>query len=96
MNAQILSATGTPILVSHKINKRATDWLLRPGFLMSGLGIILIALGNWVLLNSILQILFIVSGWLLAFCGIVLIPSWLIYQIKTVASGAVDEENESI
>jgi hypothetical protein len=94
MNAQIFSATGTQILVSAKTNKRAVDWLLRPGFLMSGLGIILIALGNWVQVNSILQILFIVSGCLLSFCGIVLIPSWLIYQMKRVPGGALDAENE--
>jgi hypothetical protein len=94
MNAQIFSATGTQILVSAKTNRRAIDWLLRPGFLMSGLGIILIALGNWVLVNSILQMLFIVSGSLLSFCGIVLIPSWLIYQMKTVAGRSLDEENE--
>ena len=88
MNAHIYSTNYPPTLASAVTNQSVPDWLLLPGLLMSESGIILVALGSWLLLNTMIQTPLIICGAILCFLGIVLVPSWLIYRMK-VLSGAL-------
>ena len=85
MNAQIQSTNITQALASEATDKDIPDWLLVPGFLMSVSGIILLALGNWTLLNTMTRTLLVLCGAILCFFGIIVIPSCLIYQTKEVS-----------
>jgi uncharacterized membrane protein HdeD (DUF308 family) len=85
MSAQIHSTKATQAVVSDVTGKDFPDWLLVPGFLMSVSGIILLALGNWTLLNPMTRTLLLLCGAIFCFFGIILIPSWLIYRSKEVA-----------
>lgn len=58
---------------------------------MSESGIMLMALGNWILLNATTQKLLLVSGGLLCLLGIVLIPSWLMYRAQLVSESRLTE-----
>jgi uncharacterized membrane protein HdeD (DUF308 family) len=82
MNAQIQSTNITHALTSEVTEKDIPDWLLVPGFLMSVSGIILLALGNWTLLNPMTRTFLLLCGAILCFSGIILIPSLLIYRSK--------------
>jgi hypothetical protein len=93
MNAQVCTA-GTSTVTNEVTNETIPDWLLLPGFLMSASGIILVALGKWTLLNGTTQTLLLLCGGMLCFFGIVVIPSWLIYQMKA-ASGAHPTETSN-
>jgi hypothetical protein len=85
MSAQIYSTNITQAPASEETAKDIPDWLLLPGFLISVSGIILLALGNWTLLNTMTRTLLLLCGAILCFCGIVLIPSWLLYRAKEVS-----------
>jgi tellurite resistance protein TehA-like permease len=52
---------------------------------MSVSGIILVALGNWTLLDTTTRTLLLLCGAILCFFGIILIPSWLIYRSQAVS-----------
>jgi hypothetical protein len=86
MNAQIQSTNITQALASEVTDKDIPDWLLVPGFLMSVSGTILLALGNWTLLNPMTRTLLLLCGAILCFLGIILIPSWLIYRTKEASA----------
>jgi uncharacterized membrane protein YfcA len=85
MNAQTYSTNVTRAPASYVTGDDIPDWLLLPGFLMSVGGIILLALGNWTLLNTTSRTLLLLLGAILCFLGIILIPSWLIYRSKTLS-----------
>jgi hypothetical protein len=82
MNAQVHSVKVIQSPVRETSDESWSESFLLAGFLMSESGIMLIALGNWILLNAITQKLLLVCGGLLCLLGIVLIPSWLIYRSK--------------
>jgi hypothetical protein len=82
MNAQVHSIKVIQSPIRETSDEGWSESLLLAGFLMSECGIMLIALGNWILLNAITQKLLLVCGGLLCLLGIVLIPSWLIYRSK--------------
>jgi hypothetical protein len=86
MSGQIYSTKVTQAPVRDVTSSDIPDWLLLPGFLMSISGAILLALGNWSLLNPVSRTLLLLLGAILCFFGIVLIPSWLIYRSKTVSA----------
>ena len=95
MNAQIQSTNITQALASEVSDKDIPDWLLVPGFLMSVSGIILLALGNWTLLNTMTRTLLLLCGAILCFFGIILIPSWLIYRTKKVSDRQTSRGDEN-
>jgi hypothetical protein len=80
MNAQVHRIKAIQSPIRETSDEGWSESLLLAGFLMSESGIMLIALGNWILLNAITQKLLLVCGGLLCLLGIVLIPSWLIYR----------------
>jgi hypothetical protein len=84
MSAQIYSTNVTLAPASEITGRDIPDWLLLPGFLMSETGIILLALGNWTLLDTMTKTLLLLCGAILCFFGIILIPAWLIYRTKEV------------
>ena len=84
MSAQIDSPNVTQAPASEATNNVIPDWLVLPGFLMSVSGIILLALGNWTLLNTMTRTPLLLLGTILCFFGIILIPSWLMYRSQAV------------
>jgi hypothetical protein len=82
MNAQVHSIEVIQSPARETSGEGWSDSLLFAGFLISESGVMLIALGNWILLNLITQKLLLVCGGLFCLLGIVLIPSWLIYRSK--------------
>lgn len=85
MSAPIYSTNVNQAVASEVTGKDISDWLLLPGFLMSESGIILLALGNWTLLNTMTKTLLLLCGAILCFFGIIVIPSWLIYRTIEVS-----------
>ena len=82
MNAQVHSIKAIQSPVRETSDEGWSESLLLAGFLTAEIGVMLVALGNWILLNAIPQKLLLVSGGLLCLLGIILIPSWLIYRSK--------------
>ena len=85
MSAQIYSTNVAQTPVTDVTSNEIPEWLLLPGFLMSVSGIILLALGNWTLLNTTTRTLLLLCVAILCFFGIILIPSWLLYRTKEVS-----------
>jgi uncharacterized membrane protein len=94
MNARVNSIRVVESLVRQASVEEWSENLLLPGFLMSEGGILLIALGNWILLNAMTQRLLVVCGGLLCLLGIVLIPAWLLYRSRVVSESRLSEEAE--
>ena len=87
MNAQIQNTNVTQAdLASEVTDEDIPDWLLLPGFLMSVSGIILLALGNWPLLNTMTRTPFLLCGAVFCFIGIIIIPSWL--ELSVICANA--------
>jgi hypothetical protein len=96
MNAQIQNTNVTQAdLASEVTDKDIPDWLLLPGFLMSVSGIILVALGNWPLLNTMTRTPLVLCGAIFCFFGIIVIPSWLIYRTKEASDRQTIREDEN-
>jgi hypothetical protein len=94
MNAQVHIIKVIQSPVSETSDEGWSESLLLAGFLTSESGVMLIAFGNWILINSITQKLLLVYGGLLCLLGIVLIPSWLIYRSKINFESRLIEEVE--
>jgi hypothetical protein len=95
MNAEVYNTNATQAFAGDVRNNSIPDRLLLPGFLMSESGIILIAMGHWVQLDTMTQTLLLISGAILCLFGIVLIPSWLIYRMQAASGAQATEEDHS-
>lgn len=95
MSTQIYNANLAQARADDATSNDIPEWLLLPGFLMSVSGIILLALGNWTLLNTMTRTLLLLCGAILCFLGIILIPSWLLYRSKAIADREVMKEEET-
>ena len=94
MNTQIQNTNVTQAdLASEVTDKDIPDWLLLPGFLMSISGIILLALGNWPLLNTMTRTPLLLCGAIFCVFGIIIIPSWLIYRTKEASDRQTTRED---
>jgi purine-cytosine permease-like protein len=95
MSAQIYSTNVTQSSAGDVTRNDIADWLLLPGFLMSVSGIILLALGNWTLLDTMSRTFLLFLGTIFCFFGIIVIPSWLIYQSKALSERQTIKGEES-
>lgn len=95
MSTQIYSTNLAQARADDVISSDIPEWLLLPGFLMSVSGIVLLALGNSTLLNTMTRTLLLLCGAILCFFGIILIPSWLLYRSKAIADRETMKQEET-